>query len=213
MRIIVAVAFAILLAAPVFAGSDRPVQPVFHEQVASSWDQLEREFEDLGNKLREHFGGNFPFGSSHSGEARGERPVISYMLNHREELKLTPEQVKKLEDLRSDFERTARKNQDDLRAAERSLEDITRADSVDLKQAEAKVREIERLRADQRIARIRAVEHGKSVLSQEQRDRLRDMMSGGNRYTRRPDDRDRRGDSDRGQRRQRGDQSPQSESF
>jgi hypothetical protein len=38
------------------------------------------------------------------------------------------------------------------------------------------------------------------------------MMSG-NRYTRRPEDRDRRSDGDRGQRKQRGDQSPQGESF
>lgn len=209
MRTIVAIAFAIILAAPVFAASDRPNRPF--EDGSSVWDQLGREFEDFGNKLREHFGGNFPFGPR-GGESRGERPVISYMLSHREELKLTPEQVKKLEGLRSDFERDARKNQDDLRAAEKSLDDLTRSDSVDLKQAEAKVREVERLRADQRIARIRAVEQGKSVLSQEQRDRLRDMMSG-NRYTRRPEDRDRRSDSDRGQRKQRGDQSPQGESF
>ena len=209
MRTIVAIAFAIILAAPVFAASDRPNRPF--DDGSSVWDQLGREFEDFGNKLREHFGGNFPFGPR-GGESRGERPVISYMLSHREELKLTPEQVKKLEGLRSDFERDARKNQDDLRAAEKSLDDLTRSDSVDLKQAEAKVREVERLRADQRIARIRAVEQGKSVLSQEQRDRLRDMMNG-NRYTRRPEDRDRRSDSDRGQRKQRGDQSPQGESF
>ena len=209
MRTIVAIAFAIILAAPVFAASDRPNRPF--DDGSSVWDQLGREFEDFGNKLREHFGGNFPFGPR-GGESRGERPVISYMLSHREELKLTPEQVKKLEGLRSDFERDARKNQDDLRAAEKSLDDLTRSDSVDLKQAEAKVREVERLRADQRIARIRAVEQGKSVLSQEQRDRLRDMMNG-NRYTRRPEDRDRRSDSDRGQRKQHGDQSPQGESF
>ena len=209
MRTIVAIAFAIILAAPVFAASDRPNRPF--EDGSTVWDQLGREFEDFGNKLREHFGGNFPFGPR-GGESRGERPVISYMLSHREELKLTPEQVKKLEGLRSDFERDARKNQDDLRAAEKSLDDLTRSDSVDLKQAEAKLREVERLRADQRIARIRAVEQGKSVLSQEQRDRLRDMMNG-NRYTRRPEDRDRRSDSDRGQRKQRGDQSPQGESF
>jgi Spy/CpxP family protein refolding chaperone len=209
MRTIVAIAFALVLAAPVFAASDRPNRPF--EDGSSVWDQLGREFEDFGNKLRERFGGNFPFGMR-GGESRGERPVISYMLSHREELKLTPEQVKKLEGLRSDFERDARKNQDDLRAAEKSLDDLTRSDSVDLKQAEAKVREVERLRADQRIARIRAVEQGKSILSQEQRDRLRDMMSG-NRYTRRPEDRDRRSDGDRGQRKQRGDQSPQGESF
>ena len=206
---IVAVAFAIILAAPVFAASDRPNRP--YDDGSSVWDQLGREFEDFGNKLRERFGGNFPFGQR-GGEARGERPVISYMLTHREQLKLTPEQVKKLEDLRSDFERSARKNQDDLRAAERSLEDLLRAASIDLKQAEAKVREVERLRADQRIARIRAIEQGKSILSQEQRDRLRDMM-GENRNTRRPEDRDRGADSDRSQRKQRGEQSPQGESF
>lgn len=211
MRIIVASVFALILAAPVFAGSEEKTRPAFHEETSDLWNQLGREFEDFGNKFREHFGGNFPFGPR-GGESRGERPVISYMLSHREELKLTPEQAKKLEGLRSDFERDARKNQDDLRAAEKGLDDLTRPDSVDLRQAEAKVREIERLRADQRIARIRAVEQGKSILSQEQRDRLRDMMSG-NSYTRRPEDRDRRTDSDRGQRKQRGDQSPQSESF
>lgn len=209
MRTIVAIAFALVLTAPVFAASDRPNRPF--EDGSSVWDQLGREFEDFGNKLRERFGGNFPFGMR-GGESRGERPIISYMLSHREELKLTPEQVKKLEGLRSDFERDARKNQDDLRAAEKSLDDLTRSDSVDLKQAEAKIREVERLRADQRIGRIRAVEQGKSMLSEEQRDRLRDMMSG-NRYTRRPEDRDRRSDGDRGQRKQRGDQSPQGESF
>jgi Spy/CpxP family protein refolding chaperone len=210
MRIIVAVAFAIILAAPVFAASDRPNRP--YDDGSSVWDQLGRDFEDFGNRLRERFGGNFPFGMR-GGESRGERPVISYMLSHREELKLTPEQVKKLESLKSDFERDARKNQDDLRAAEKSLEELTRSDSVDLRQAEAKVREVERLRADQRIARIRVIEQGKSILSQEQRDRLRDMMGGGNRYTGRPEDRDRRTDSDRGQRKQRGDQSQQGESF
>ncbi len=207
MHNIVAVVFAILLAAPVFAASDRPNRP--YDDGSSVWDQLGREFEDFGNKLRERFGGNFPFGQR-SGE-RGERPVISYMLSHREQLKLTPEQVRKLEDLRNDFERNARKSQDDLRAAERGLEDLLRADSVDLKQAEAKVREVEKLRADQRIARIRAIEQGKSVLSQEQRDRLRDML-GGNRYTRRPDDGDRGMDRDRSHRKQRG-ESPESESF
>ena len=210
MRTIVAVAFAITLAAPAFAASDRPNRP--YDDGSSVWDQLGRDFEDFGNKLRERFGGNFPFGMR-GGESRGERPVISYMLSHRQELKLTAEQVKKLEDLRNDFERSARKSQDDLRAAEKNLEELTRSDSVDLKQAETKVREVERLRADQRIARIRAVEQGKSILSQEQRERLRDMMGGGNGYTRGPENRDRRGDSDRGQRKQRGDQSQQGESF
>jgi Spy/CpxP family protein refolding chaperone len=209
MRIFVAIAFVALLALPALAGSDRPIRPAFHEETSSVWDQLGREFEDFGNKFREHFGGKFPF--ARAGESRGERPVISYMLSHREELRLTPEQVQKLEGVRSDFERDARKNDDSLRRAERELDDLTKTDSIDLKQAEAKVREVERLRGDQRLVRIRAIEQGKSVLSQEQRDRLRDMMGNGSRYSRRPDDRSER--SDRGERRPRGDQNPKGETF
>ena len=207
MRIFVAVAFLILLALPALAGSDRTVKPVFHEETSTIWDQLGREFEDFGNKFREHFGGKFPFGRE--GQSRSERPVISYMLSHREQLGLSPEQVRKLEGVRSDFERDARKNDDDLRRAERSLDDLQKADSVDLKQAEAKVREIERLRADQRIARIRAIEQGKGILTQEQRNRLREMQSEGGRFSRGPD-------SQRSERRpkaERGDSKPEGESF
>ena len=209
MRVFVAVAFLAFSALPAVAGSDRPLRPAFHEEVASVWDQLGREFEDFGTKFREHFGGNFPFGH---GEARRERPVISYMLSHREDLKLSPEQVRKLEDVRSDFNRGARKNAEDLRRAERELDDLQKSDSVDLKQAEAKVREVERLRADQRIARLRAVEQGRSILTQEQRERLRDMMSGGNRYSGRSDS----PRSDRNERRprsERGDSKAEGEPF
>jgi Spy/CpxP family protein refolding chaperone len=205
MRVFVAVAFLALMTVPALAG-DRPVRPVFHEEVASVWDQLGREFEDFGNKFREHFGGNLPFGR---GDSRRERPVISFMLSHREELKLSPEQVRKLEDVRNDFDRGARRNDEDLRRTERELDDLQKSDSLDLKQAEAKVREAERLRADQRIARMRAVEQGKSILSQEQRDRLRDMMNGGSRYSRGPD-------SQRGERKpraERGDSKAEGESF
>jgi Spy/CpxP family protein refolding chaperone len=208
MRVLIAVAFLALSALPAYTG-DRPVRPVFHEEVASVWDQLGREFEDFGSKFREHFGNKFPFGPN---ESRRERPVISYMLSHREELKLSPEQVRKLEDVRNDFERGARRNDEDLKRAERELDDLQKSNSVDLKQAEAKVREVERLRADQHIARIRAVEQGKSILTQEQRDRLRDMMSGGNRYSRGSDSQ-RSERSERRPRSERGDSKAEGESF
>jgi Spy/CpxP family protein refolding chaperone len=209
MRIVIVVAFLVLLAAPALAEPGAPsVRPVFHEETSTVWDELSREFEDFGDKFREHFGAKgFPFGRP--GESRGERPVISSMLSHREELHLSPEQVRKLEGVRNDFERDGRKQADDLRRAERELDDVLKADSVDLKQAEAKVRAVERLRGDQRLARIRAVEQGKSILTQEQRDRFKEMVAGGNRYTRRPD-------SSRGERRpgaERGERRPEGESF
>jgi Spy/CpxP family protein refolding chaperone len=41
---------------------------------------------------------------------------------------------------------------------------------------EAKIREVERLRADLRIARIRAIDKGKALLSADQRKKLQDLV-------------------------------------
>lgn len=210
MRLFVALLFLVSFAGPAVAASDRSDKPPFHDDMSNLWGQLGREFEDFSNKFREHFGGKFPF--AREGQSRGERaerPIISYMLNHREELKLSPEQVQKLEDVRNEFERNTRNKDDELRRAERELDDLQKSDSIDLKQAEAKVREVERLRADQRLARLRAVEQGKSILTQEQRDRLRDLQSGGSRLSRKPDNQ--RGE--RKQKSQRGEPKPEGESF
>jgi Spy/CpxP family protein refolding chaperone len=209
MRLFVALLFLVSLAAPT-AAADRSDKPPYHDEMSKLWDQLGREFEDFSNKFREHFGGKFPFArEGQSRGDRGERPIISNMLNHREELKLSPEQVQKLEDVRNEFERNTRNKDDELRRAERELDELQKSDSIDLKQAEAKVREVERLHADQRLARLRAVEQGKSILTQEQRDRLRDLQSGGSRLSRKQD-------SQRGEKRpkaDRGNAKPEGESF
>jgi len=42
---------------------------------------------------------------------------------------------------------------------------------------EAKIREIEKLRADARIARIRAMERGKEQLTADQRKKLQDLLA------------------------------------
>ena len=54
---------------------------------------------------------------------------------------------------------------------------MRRAEPVDLAQVEARVRDAERLRADLRVARIRAIEQGKAQLTAEQRDKLRALMT------------------------------------
>jgi len=169
----------LLLAASSAAASDAPLlRPAFHEEATSVWDELTHQFHDLGSRFREHFGG--------FRESRGERPLISMILSRRDELNLSTDQVRTLERLRNDFERDAVKNEADLRVAEMDLAELLRSDSVDLKKAEAKIREIEKLRAELRLGRIRAIEQGKGVLSAEQRDRLRGMLAG-SRYSRRPE--------------------------
>ena len=108
-----------------------------------------------------------------------ERPLITIMLHHRTELGLTPEQVTRLEAIRGEFAREAIRRDADIRIAELDLGTLLEQDPVDLAKAEAKTREVAQLRVDLRIARLRAVEQGKAVLTAEQRSRLRTMLSGG----------------------------------
>jgi Spy/CpxP family protein refolding chaperone len=83
-----------------------------------------------------------------------------------------------LEQIRNDFEREAIRNDADLRIAEMDLQAILDSEPVDLAKVETKVRETERLRSDLRLARIRAIEKGKEILSAEQRKTLQDLLSG-----------------------------------
>jgi Spy/CpxP family protein refolding chaperone len=100
------------------------------------------------------------------------------MLQLRAELGLSADQVRNLERLRSDFQREAIRREADLRVAEIELATFLDRESVDLGQVEAKVREIERIGADLRLARIRTLEQGKAQLSAEQREKLRNLMDG-----------------------------------
>jgi Spy/CpxP family protein refolding chaperone len=136
--------------------------PVTHEEVGRAFEDLAGQLQGLGDRLLGHFG---------AGEAR-ERPLVSIILSYRHELGLTNAQVQGLERIRDDFQREAIKLDADQRVAQMDLAALLRTDPVDLPKVEAKVREIERLRSDLRIGRIRAVERGKAMLTPEQRTKL-----------------------------------------
>jgi Spy/CpxP family protein refolding chaperone len=108
-----------------------------------------------------------------------ERPLLTIMLHHRAELGLSADQVSRLETLRGDFTREAIRRDADIRIAELDLASLLEQDSPDLSKVEAKVREAAQLRADLRIARLRAIEQGKAVLTPEQQTRLQTMLGGG----------------------------------
>lgn len=104
-------------------------------------------------------------------------------LRHRQELALTPAQVDGLRKLGTDARRDAIKRRADRRLAEVDLRTLLTPDAadpnkpVDLAKAEAKVREIERLRGDERIARLRSLEQSRQVLTPEQREKLRTLLA------------------------------------
>ena len=131
--------------------------------------------ESIGRRLRElldRLKESFVF------EVSGEdRAPISLMLRHRDRLGLTADQIKQLEQLRNDFAKESIRSEANLRIVEMDLSSLLEAQAVDMTQVEAKIREIEQIRGDLRIARIRSIEKGKAQLSAEQRRKLQELQA------------------------------------
>jgi Spy/CpxP family protein refolding chaperone len=109
--------------------------------------------------------------------------LAAVALRHRQELALTPAQVEGLRKLGTDTRRDAIKRQAEQRLAELDLRTLLTPDAadpnkpLDLARAEGKVREIERLRGDERVARLRSLEQSRQVLTPDQREKLRTLLS------------------------------------
>jgi Spy/CpxP family protein refolding chaperone len=118
-----------------------------------------------------------PWRHHHRAMSPAERPLITFMLRHSDDLALTPAQVQALEKLRSDFQGEATRLGNELRTAETDLAQLLSADQPDLTRVDARVRDVERLRADFRIARIHVIEEGKAQLTTEQRGKLATLIA------------------------------------
>jgi Spy/CpxP family protein refolding chaperone len=157
-------AFALII--PTGPAAPAEVIPVTHEEMGRAFDDFAAQLHGLGERFRRHF----------TMDAGPERPIVTYMLDHRAELGLTPAQMQELERIRSDFQKEAIKLDADQRVAEMDVAALLRADPVDIAKVEAKIRESERLKADFRVGRVRAIERGKAQLTAEQRAKLNTML-------------------------------------
>lgn len=167
-NLLVAVPVFLTLVAPARAAELGSIVPVGHEELGRALDELAGQIRGLGERWRWHFTETEP---------AGERPLISIMLSYRHELGLSASQVQELERLRMEFQREAIKRDADQRVAEMDLASLLKSEPVDMGKVEAKVREIERARADLRLARIRVIDQGKAQLTPDQRAKLA-MLAG-----------------------------------
>jgi Heavy-metal resistance len=169
-RILFAALLAVLVTPPAALGGD-PVDviPVVHQELNRALDELAGHVHGLGDRWRDHFG---------RVESPAERPLITLMLNWRQELALSPSQVEGLERLRSEFQREATRRDAEVRAAESELATLLQAQAPNLATVETKVREIEKQRADYRLARIKTIEQGRAQLTPEQRAKLSSLLGG-----------------------------------
>ena len=159
----------VLVAVPRWAAAIEGQGPLINQQFAQGLDDFARELREWFGRWGEYFG---------SGTMKSEeRPLIAFILRNREKLDLSAAQVKSLEQLRSDFQKESIRKDADLRVAEMDLNGLLVAEKVDMAKVEAKVREIERMRGDLRIARIRTIQKGKEVLTADQRKKLQELLS------------------------------------
>ena len=103
--------------------------------------------------------------------------LAAIALRHRAELGLNPQQVESLQELQLDARRAAVQGRANAELAALDLGGLLRSEPVDMAKVEAKVRELEKLRADGRLAFIRANEQGKAQLTTDQRDKLRALRA------------------------------------
>ena len=148
----------LMLVSPVHGAE--PSKPSIPEELADAWERLQRALQDWSGQLRERFGGR---------DSREDQPVISQLLKYKDYLRLTGEQVKRLEQLRDNYQRQSIRTEADTRIIDLDIAALLDKPNVDVPKVEQKIREVEKMRADLRIARVRAVEQAKALLTAEQR--------------------------------------------
>jgi Spy/CpxP family protein refolding chaperone len=160
-------ALLLIVTIPALSAEPERSKPPVPEELSDAWERFQRALHDWGGRLWERVG---PRG------AREDRPVISQMLNHKEALGLSADQVRRLEQQRDNFQRLTIRNEADSRILELDIATLLDSEPVAMAKLEAKIREEEKLRSDLRIARIRAIEQGKALLNAEQKKKLTELQ-------------------------------------
>jgi hypothetical protein len=162
-----ALVFGLILNAPSHSAETETSKPLIPEELADAWERLQRALQDWGGQIRERFGAR---------DSREDRPVISLILKYKDYLGLAGDQIKKLEQLRDNYQRLSIRTDADTRILELDVATLLDKPNVDVPKVEQKIREVEKLRADLRIARVRAVEQAKALLTAEQRKKFYETL-------------------------------------
>jgi len=116
-----------------------------------------------------------PMYGREGGWSSHEGPLITIMLDHAQELGLTPDQERKLRDLRTEFAKEMERRTADIRVAEIELGSLLEQDKWDLAKIEPKERQIATLQGDLRLARIKTLAAGREVLTPEQVEKFKQI--------------------------------------
>jgi Spy/CpxP family protein refolding chaperone len=101
-----------------------------------------------------------------------ERPWISFALAHAKELALTPDQVKGLTTLRDEFQKDGARWAQNIREGEAALAKLYPQKPLDLTAIEARIKDVAAKQAELRLARVKVIDQGVALLTEEQRQKL-----------------------------------------
>ena len=128
---------------------------------------------------RHHGGWQRNMGHSQRGHSHGHhRPsFIGMLLRNQQQLGLTAQQVDSLRKMGMDARRAEIRRSADRQVAQLDLMSLRWSDPMDMSKVEAKVREIEKLKGDGTIARIRTADAARAQLTPEQKEKLKAMWT------------------------------------
>jgi len=162
-----ALGFGLILNMPAYGAETERSKPLIPEELGDAWERLQRALQEWSGQIRERFG---------TRDSREDRPMISLILKYKDYLRLTGEQVTKLEQLRDNYQRQSIRTEADARIIDLDVAALLDKPTVDVPKVEQKIREVEKMRADLRIARVRAVEQAKALLTAEQRKKFYESL-------------------------------------
>ena len=109
LLLVMTLACALGIAIPAIGADAEKFKPSIPDELGDAWDRFQQVLQDWSGRVRERLGGR---------ESAENRPAISQMLSSKDLLGLSPDQVKKLEQLRDSFQRQSIRNDADLRIVE-----------------------------------------------------------------------------------------------
>lgn len=113
-------------------------------------------------------------------------PLIAIALNHKSELNLTTDQITSLENIRSNYQSQATPAQQQLSGIEKEIGSLTQQTPANLVQIKSKLQDAEKYRTELRYLRIEALENGRSVLTDQQKEQLKTLVRSQHRRSRTP---------------------------
>jgi Spy/CpxP family protein refolding chaperone len=113
-------------------------------------------------------------------------PLITIALNHKSELNLTTDQVTKLEDIRTHYQSQLTPVQQQLSGIEKEIASLMQQTPSNLVQIKSKLQDAEKYRTELRYLRIEALENGRSLLTDQQKEQLKTLVQSRRGHSRAP---------------------------